>query len=236
MNVKKTLPLIFLLAACSANATEVKPYVSAFGGIDLGSKSDIYGHNPAGMLRDIDVKYKSSFIYGLSVGANVYQGPYGSISAEFEYANRDLKTKSLSLNSVERSLNGEKINSLEINSYMANVIYESNYIVDKLKYSMGAGIGLANMSYDVNYLVNNAATPTQINIKSTNNPLAYQFMVGLAYDFTENIAALYNVKYFSVRDHNVNRYKLNNGPGLESVLNSGFDDSWSMNLGLRYTF
>ncbi|ALX96886.1 hypothetical protein AV650_26625 [Serratia fonticola] len=236
MNIKKNLPLILLLATCSASATEVKPYVSAFGGIDFGSKSDIYGHNPAGMLRDIDVKYKNSFIYGLSVGTNIYQGSYGSISAEFEYANRDLKTKSLSLNSVDRSLNGERGNSLKINSYMANVIYESNYIIDKLKYSMGAGIGLANMSYDVNYLVNNAATPTQVNIKSTNNPLAYQFMLGLAYDFTENIAVLYNVKYFSVKDHNVNRYKLNNGPGLESVLNSGFDDSWSMNLGLRYTF
>ncbi|NYA16433.1 outer membrane protein [Serratia fonticola] len=236
MNIKKNLPLILLLATCSASATEVKPYVSAFGGIDFGSKSDIYGHNPAGMLRDIDVKYKNSFIYGLSVGTNIYQGSYGSISAEFEYANRDLKTKSLSLNSVDRSLNGERGNSLKINSYMANVIYESNYIIDKLKYSMGAGIGLANMSYDVNYLVNNAATPTQVNIKSTNNPLAYQFMLGLAYDFTENIAFLYNVKYFSVKDHNVNRYKLNNGPGLESVLNSGFDDSWSMNLGLRYTF
>ncbi|PAA94907.1 outer membrane protein [Serratia fonticola] len=236
MNIKKNLPLILLLATCSASATEVKPYVSAFGGIDFGSKSDIYGHNPAGMLRDIDVKYKNSFVYGLSVGTNIYQGSYGSISAEFEYANRDLKTKSLSLNSVDRSLNGERGNSLKINSYMANVIYESNYIIDKLKYSMGAGIGLANMSYDVNYLVNNAATPTQVNIKSTNNPLAYQFMLGLAYDFTENIAVLYNVKYFSVKDHNVNRYKLNNGPGLESVLNSGFDDSWSMNLGLRYTF
>jgi len=236
MKIKKKLPLILLLATCSVSATEVKPYVSAFGGIDFGSKSDIYGHNPAGMLRDIDVKYKNSFVYGLSVGTNIYQGSYGSISAEFEYENRDLKTKSLSLNSVDRSLNGERGNSLEINSYMANVIYESNYIVDKLKYTMGAGIGLANMSYDVNYLVNNAATPTQINIKSTNNPLAYQFMVGLTYDFTQNIAALYNVKYFSVRDHNVNRYKLNNGPGLESVLNSGFDDSWSMNLGLRYTF
>jgi len=61
-------------------------------------------------------------------------------------------------------------------------------------------------------------------------------MVGLAYDFTENISAFYNVKYFSVRDHSVNRYKLNNGPGLDSVLNSGFDDSWLMNLGLRYAF
>lgn len=236
MIFKKMLPLALLLASVSTNATEVKPYVSAFGGIDFGSKSDIYGYNPAGMLRDIDVKYKNASVYGLSFGANIYQGAYGSISAEFEYANKNLDTKTLSLNSVDRELNGEKGNSLEINSYMANVIYESNYIVDKLKYSMGAGIGLARMSYDVNYLVNNAATPTQINIKSTNNPLAYQFMVGLAYDFTENISALYNVKYFSVRDHNVNRYKLNNGPGLESVLNSGFDDSWSMNLGLRYTF
>ena len=86
MNIKKNLPLILLLATCSASATEVKPYVSAFGGIDFGSKSDIYGHNP----------------------------------------------------------------------------------------------------------------------------LAYQFIVGLAYDVTENIAAIYHVKYFSVRDHNVNRYKLNN--------------------------
>jgi hypothetical protein len=43
------------LATGFANATEVKPYVSAFGGIDFGSKSDIYGHNPEGMLRDIDV-------------------------------------------------------------------------------------------------------------------------------------------------------------------------------------
>jgi len=160
MTTKKALLLILLLATCSTNATEVKPYVSAFGGINFGSKSDIYGHNPAGMLRDIDVKYKNSFAYGLSVGTNIYQGTYGSISAEFEYANRDLKTNSLSLNSVDRSLNGEKGNSLEINSYMANVIYESKYIVDKLKYSMGAGIGSANMLYDVNYLVNNAATPT----------------------------------------------------------------------------
>jgi opacity protein-like surface antigen len=236
MIIKIALPMILLFATCSTNATEVKPYVSAFGGIVFGSKSDIYGHNPAGMLRDIDVKYKNSFSYGFSVGTNIYQGTYGSISAEFEYVNRDLKTNSLSLNSVDRSLNGGKGNSLEINSYMANVIYESNYVVDKLRYSMGAGVGLANMSYDVNYLVNNAAMPTQINIRNTNTPLAYQFMVGLAYDFTENISALYNVKYFSVRDHNVNRYKLNNGPGLESVLNSGFDDSWSMSLGLRYTF
>lgn len=230
------LPAIFMAAVSSAHATELKPYISVYGGADFGSKNDIYGHNPAGMVRDIDVKYKDAFIYGMAVGASIWQGRGGSVNLELEYTRRDLETESLSLNAVGRDLNGSRANSLNIDAWMANIIFETPYFFDRMKYSMGAGVGQARMKYDVNYLVNNATPQTQINIKSTTDPLAYQFMAGLVYDVTDNVAAYSNVKYFAVKHHDVNRYKLNNGAGLESVLDSSFDSSWSVDLGLRYTF
>ncbi|MGL4725181.1 MAG: outer membrane protein [Scandinavium sp.] len=225
-----------VLSSASLSAAEFHPYVSAFGGIEFASQSDIYGHNPAGVVRDIDVEYKNAFAWGLALGTTFYQSEYGQLSAEFEYASRELKTDSLSLNHVSRDLNGSAGNELAINSFMLNLVYETPELIDRLRLSAGIGAGVAHLDYDINYLVNNARVPTQINLRDTANPFAYQLMVGASYAINDDFSVLTGLKYFAVRDHDIDRYKLNNGPGLESVLNASFENSWTWSAGVRYTF
>ena len=205
-------------------------YLSVFVGDNLGRGQVFSGATVGGAPRDIRTPTKDGVIGGAAIGVIVAETSYGRFRAEAELSGSKNDITDLVLNGVPRDLvRGRK----SVTAGMLNVAYDTPRFFDRLRFTAGAGLGLAAIDYDVQYNV--AAAGPAISI-STNESgrLAYQAIGGASVRLTDRIELTGDVRYFKVGSHQVERFNLTTGT-LDSVLGTAYR-STRLTGGLRYIF
>lgn len=205
-------------------------YVSIFVGDNLGRGQVFDGAAIGGAPRKIETPTKDGLIGGGAIGVIVADTGYGRVRAEAEFSASKNDITDLVLNDVPRDLvRGRK----SVTAGMLNVAYDTPLIFDRVRFTAGAGLGLAAIDYDIQYNV--AAAGPAISI-STNQSgrLAYQLIGGASVSLTDRLELTGDVRYFKVGSHQIERFNLTAGT-LDSVLNTSYR-STRLTAGVRYSF
>jgi opacity protein-like surface antigen len=236
--------LATVLFASSAYAQE-KPsfYTGIFAGSATPNEQALLGQNEAGVLRDIVIDYDSAPVFGANLGVVAADGDLGRIRVEMELSRWQADVKALSLNDVDRVvLDGSESS---VAAGFLNAWYDSPLVFDRIRFSLGAGFGLAGMDNEIEYLVANAAATNgqaHIALPSTEVTYAYQLMAGAEFELSPAWSLVGDIRHIELGDYQAERYILNT-PGVASgangTLDSILDAEWSatsVTAGLRYKF
>lgn len=205
-------------------------YVGVFLGDRLGNEQIFNGATLAGDPRHIQSPTKDGLDGGGYIGVIVADAPWGRLRTEAEI--------SASKNSVDRLiLNGQQRQLLQgrksITATMLNFAYDTPRILDRLRFSAGAGVGAASIDYDIQYNVSPTG-PTIFIPTNESGQLAYQLIGGASVDLTRHFALTADVRYLRVAEHKVERFNQSAGT-LDSILDAKYH-STALTAGVRYTF
>lgn len=224
-----------------------KFYFGVFGGVDLRDDQNLDGATPGGAVRNIEVEYNDGSIFGANVGIAGKDYSWGRLRGEVEFAYRTSDVENLALNGVGRVvLDGSKT---EITTGFVNAYIDSPVYFDRVRFSLGAGFGLANVNHGINYLVANAAAigtipgNLQIALPSSETTYAWQVIGGTEIKMTDTISLVGDIRYTEINDVQVERYVQNsiiNGVAttqgtLDSILKTDLS-SVSVTGGVRVSF
>lgn len=230
-----------------ALANEGGVYVTVFGGIDAPDEEKIDGRNAAGDLRDIDVALDDGKVIGAALGVAGADSSWGRLRAEVEFSFRKSDLEGLTLNGVPRTVvDGSDVS---IGAGMLNAYFDTPKLLDRLRFGVGAGFGVASVNHEIGYLI--AVPPAigtipgqvQIAIPSSETGYAYQ-LIGMAeVELSRNLSLIGDVRYFDLGDVQVERFVLNsfiNGVPtttgtLDSILDADYSTT-SFTVGIRYKF
>lgn len=231
--MKKTAILGAALAATlgagAAHAADTPFYAGGFAGASFDDQHLFKGATPTGAARRIETPVKDGAYAGLTLGAVVVDADWGRVRVEGELASRQNKVEKLVLNDVQRQLiEGAKTAT----TTMINVAYDTPKVFDRVRFSVGAGVGHASLDYDVRYMV--TANGPFIAIPTSVGVVGYQAMAGAQYDLTDRIELTTDVRYFEAGDHQVERFNHTTG-ALDSVLDADYS-AVSVTAGARFRF
>ena len=237
-------------AASQANAqgtakTHAEPnsYVGIFTGIGDPGDQSLLGRNEAGVLRDIVVDYRAPVTFGANIGAIAADGAFGRLRVEGELSYRRARVGGLSLNDVDRVvLGGSKSTTA---TGLVNAWYDTPKLFGIARLSAGAGVGLANVDNNIEYLVANPANTNgqaHIAIPDSQTTYAFQFMAGAEVEVSRSVSIVSDLRHLRLGDYQVQRYILNtpgvlggNGGTLDSVLDAKWKAT-SITVGARLKF
>jgi opacity protein-like surface antigen len=217
------------LAPFAAQAGESPLYVGVAAGLAADGDHLFEGANLAGAPRRIETPVKDGSLAAITLGVVAKESDWGRVRVEAEIGRRYNKVDRLVLNSVERQLlEGRK----EVTSALVNVAYDTPLYWDRVRFTLAAGAGLANVDYDVRYLV--AASGPAIAIPTGVSTLAFQSLVGVQYALNENIELTADLRHLKLDDHQVERFNHTAGT-LDSVLDADYSTT-GYAVGVRYRF
>ena len=228
----------------AVHAGEHQAYVSGMIGINMPDDENFLGANAAGQGRDIQAQLDDGTQFGLSLGLMTKDYDWGRVRGEVEVAYRESDLEGLVLNAVSRTI--IEGSGVDVTTAMVNLSYDTPKVLGSLRFSLGAGYGLASVTHDIRYLVANAAAigsiPGQLQIAIPNSETtdAYQLIGGAEVELTPGISLIADVRYLEVGDTKGERYILNsiiNGVAttngtLDSILDADYS-TVSLNAGLR---
>jgi opacity protein-like surface antigen len=238
-----------LVAAFASTAAKAEPetYVAVFGGIDLPDDERINGTNANGDLRDIDVGFDQGELFGAALGIVSDDFSFGRVRGEIEFSSRESDLESLSLNSVDRTVNAGS--HVSVQAGMLNAYYDTPQFFDRVRFSLGAGLGVAAIDHQIRYLI--AVPPAigsipgqiQIAIPSSEVAHAYQLIGAMEVELSSKLSLTADARYFDLGDVQTERFVLNsfiNGvPTTTGTLDSILDARYattSFTVGFRYKF
>jgi opacity protein-like surface antigen len=227
-----SLPALIAAATLSApaQAEDGQLYGAIFVGDRLGSDQTFSGANLAGAPRVIESPTKDGVIGGAVLGVIAKEGSWGRLRAEGEIAASKNSVKRLILNDVERELlEGRK----SATTVMANLVYDTPKLLDRVRFSVGGGFGVAAIDYNIRYNVS-AAGPAILIPTNVSGRLGIQAIGGVSVDLTPRFALTADVRYLHVDAHQVERFNQTAGT-LDSTLRAKYD-STSVTTGVRYFF
>lgn len=205
-------------------------YLGGFLGDRFGREQTLSGANVAGQPRVIETSSKDGLTGGLVIGAVAATGAWGRARVEAEFAASRNKLDTLSLNGQQRTLlEGRRT----VTTQMVNLIYDTPRIAERLRLSLGGGVGHAAIDYDTRYLV--AATGPEINIPtSVSGNIAWQGIAGASIALGGGLELTTDVRYSRVSRHQVERFNATAGT-LDSVLSGRYSNVVATG-GFRYFF
>ena len=205
-------------------------YLGGFLGDQFGRKQTLSGANPAGQPRAIETSAKDGLTGGLVIGAVAATGPWGRARVEVELAASRNKLNTLSLNGQRRALlEGNRTATTQI----VNFIYDTQRIAERIRFSLGGGVGHGSIDYDTRYLV--TANGPQINIPtSVSGKVAFQGIAGGSVVLGKALELTSDVRYSRVARHQVERFNATAGT-LDSVLSTRYSNLVAT-AGFRYFF
>lgn len=205
-------------------------YASGSAGVVKSDDQLIDGANAAGAPRRIITDMDSGSVITIAVGYATKDNVWGRLRGELEFARQKADLEALSLNGVDRALNGEPDKSVKTG--MINVFYDTPAILGPVRAEFGAGIGRSKMDYNIRYNV--SATGPAIEIPSDPSQGAYQLMAGLSGRISGGLELFTQFRYLKINDHQVERFNRTAGT-LDSTLDAEFS-SQSYIVGARYVF
>jgi opacity protein-like surface antigen len=215
--------------AANAHAEDERFYVSGFLGANIGVTQKLDGATAAGAVRHIEAPLQDDISGGVALGLVAKEAGWGRVRLEGEFSARDNDVDKLVLNGVRRQLlDGHT----SVTSEMVNFLYDTPKYWDRVRFTVGAGVGVATVDYNIHYLVT-AAGP-QIAIPTSVTELGYQAILGTSYEVMQGIELTADARYFGVADQQAERFNASAGT-LDSVLTAKYA-STSLNLGVRYHF
>ena len=231
----------------AAHAEEPKVYIAAFGGIDMPDDERLDGTNADGQLRDIDVLLGDDSVVGLALGVATPEQSFGRFRGEIEASFRQSDLGGLTLNGVAREvLDGSHVS---VAAAMVNLSYDTPQLFDRLRFTAGAGFGVAAIDHQIRYLI--AVPPAigafpgnvQIAIPSTETTHAYQLIGGAEFALNKSFSLTADVRYFDLGNVQAERFILNSFIGgvpttigtLDSILDADYATT-SFTVGIRYQF
>ena len=226
------LPALVLttMAVSPAHAEDGKIYGAIFVGDRFGEDQTFSGETLSGQPRVIESPTKDGVIGGAVLGAIVKEARWGRIRAEAEIAASKNSVSRLILNGQERELlQGRK----SVTTVMANLVYDTPKVLDRVRFSVGGGFGAASIDYNIQYNVA-AAGPTILIPTNQSGRFALQAIGGVSVDVTERFALTADVRYLHVDTHQVERFNQTAGT-LDSTLKAKYH-STAVTAGVRYFF
>jgi hypothetical protein len=225
----------------------ISHYFGVFGGIDIRDDQNLNGQTPGGAVRDIVVDYDNGWVFGANIGIAGRDYAWGRVRGEVEFAFRKADVGALALNGVDRVV--QDGSETTVTTGLVNAYYDSPLLYDRLRLSVGAGFGIANINHGINYLVANAAAigtipgQLQIALPSSETTYAWQLIGAAEVKINETLSFVGDVRYLSINDVQVERYVGNsiiNGVAttqgtLDSILKTDLQ-SVTVTGGLRVTF
>lgn len=201
-------------AAGDGYGTQPQPqkqfYFGVVGGVDLRDNQNLDGATPGGAVRNIEVEYDNGSMFGVSVGLLGKDYSWGRVRGDVEFAYRVSDVEYLALNGIARVVqDGSKT---EIMTGLVNAYYDTPLYFDRIRFSIGAGFGIANVNHGINYLVANAAAigaqpgNLQIALPSSETTYAWQISGGTEIKLTDMISLVGDVRYLEINDVQVERY------------------------------
>lgn len=236
-----------MCASSLAHAGDQKVYVAAFGGIDMPDDESLDGTNAAGDLRDIDVLLDNESVVGLAFGVATSELGFGRFRGEIEASFRQSDLSGLTLNGVAREvLDGSHVS---VAAGMVNLNYDTPKLFDRLRFTAGAGFGVAAIDHQIRYLIvvppaiGSIPGNVQIAIPSTEATYAYQLIGGAEFALSESLSLTADVRYFDLGNVQAERFVLNSFIGgvpttigtLDSILDADYATT-SVTVGLRLAF
>ncbi len=228
-------------------AAEHTAYVTGFAGADSPDSEALDGSNAAGQVRDIDVSLEDGAVSGLAIGVASTDYSFGRFRAEVEASFRQSDVGGVRLNGVDRVvLEGSEVS---VAAGMINLVYDTPVYFERLRFSAGAGFGIASIDHEIRYLVvTPAAIGTfpgnlQIAIPATETTYAYQIIGGVEVALSPHWSLVGDIRYFDLGEIQAQRFILNtiidgvpttNGT-LDSILDAEYSTT-SVTAGLRFTF
>lgn len=219
---KKSSMLVALIASvlsCGSASAAEKGFYGAvnasFGKQDKESFDYASGSN-------INTKFKDSYGGSLAAGYNYGSiSPVGNVRSELEigYRTSDVKSHSLNGGAPLAGSKGETQTQYGILNVYQDVTIPNSKIVPYL----GVGLGYANVKYK-NFGV--AAIPNVLD--DSINSIAYQGIVGAAYEITPTLALSLDYRYFATEDKDVTT-------AVGNKTSVGYDSN-NVTVGLRYKF
>lgn len=239
-NMRKLVLSSMIIMPSFMTHADINPYVTTFGGINFSTQTNsagvgVEGGSTAGQQRDIDIKYKNSFRYGLATGIDLYHfDEKQKFRSEVEVAVNNLTPKSLTLNGVDRKLiNTQGIKNI---SYMLNSYYDFK-LSDDFTVFAGVGLGFAKLKYDMGYQVN---PNVDIALRKSTYAFQHQFMIGSDYSITDNLSIVSRLGMSKLSSHDIDRYRVrapeNLGVGFDSVLDTKSRYNGLFDIGIKYSF
>jgi opacity protein-like surface antigen len=194
-------------------------YVGGFLGDRFGREQTLSGATPAGLPRVIETDAKDGLTGGVVIGAVAATGDWGRARVEAEFSASRNTLKRLDLNGQQRTLlEGRR----SVTTEMVNLIYDTPRIAERLRFSLGAGIGHGAIDYDTRYLV--TADGPAINIPtSVSGKIALQGIAGASIALGGGLELVGDVRYSRIGRHQVERFNATAGT-LDSVLSTRYSN------------
>ncbi|MDR2337603.1 MAG: outer membrane beta-barrel protein [Deltaproteobacteria bacterium] len=213
------------------NEVTVSPYVSTK--LSFGWTK---GHNAVGDLSSDD-GYETSFDTNTDtgVGTKIAVGVstavpaiHGAIRTELEFGlNSDYKDKNVDTSYVD---DGYPSFTVESKTFLFNVYYDFTNCSKFTPY-IGAGLGLAHTTLDMNYFGDDGGNDWYAGGSKTNNKFAWQVGTGVAYNITDKTALDLGYRFTDLGEISADADRNSNPGAVKADLKSH-----EILLGLRYTF
>ncbi len=205
-------------------------YVAGFLGDRFGREQTLQGATPAGLPRVIETDAKDGLTGGLVLGAVAATGEWGRARVEAEFSASRNTLKRLDLNGQQRTL---LEGSRSVTTEMVNILYDTPRIAERLRFTLGAGVGHGAIDYDTRYLV--AAAGPEINIPtSVSGKIALQGIAGASVALGGGLELTTDVRYSRIARHQVERFNATAGT-LDSVLSTRYSNLVAT-AGFRFFF
>lgn len=198
---------IFALVA-PAIAMAGQPYVAGQAGATFLHDAD----NAASGSPTIESTFDTGYNLGIRAG---YQFGQARVEGEVQYAENDLNDLNVSGSSLDAD------GDVSSTAFMANFIY-AFLPQQRVHPYVGAGVGVAHVS------INDARVGNAGVADDSDTVFAYQLMVGVEYDVTQQVALYGDYHYLGTDD-----------PTFEGTSGSDFDSEYNssnVSVGVRYTF
>lgn len=220
MSGKKNLILsmaVSLFFITSSATAENQWYTGINAGLNFQGDQESTGPS-----RDLDLDFNTGGFFAGQLGYKFPGFKYGRFRVEAELSYRNNHVDDIVFNGVDRIGGGEE----KVLAGLMNLFYDFNLLSKRLKPFVGAGIGIANINADVTYV--------GAFIDDDDTTLAYQLIAGLEYRLTKKISLIGDARYFSLNDPELTRF---GGPAPAAFVDLDSEyDSFTMSLGLRYSF
>ena len=204
---------LFVTMASTAQA-QTGFYVSGFAGAVILNDADVIDPADPGSL---------SFDTGASFGAAVGFSVLGSVRVEGEIAYRTNGMDTIVDSGGTTSLGGDTTAL----SFMGNGYYDFDVGLPVVPY-VGAGVGIASVS--VNASASFAGFSGDV-VDDDDTVFAYQGIVGIAYEFSGDLAATLEYRYFATTDPELTESAVLGGDTFETEY-----ASHNVAVGIRYSF
>ena len=204
-------------------SAQVGVYVGVFGGYTFGSDAslqyDDYNYN---YNHDYDIDVEDTVVFGFKVGYTPPPLQYFSFEFEYSYLNPDVdKTVLPRTGTGNATIDGD----VKFNNFMFNVI--AKYPAGKFHPYFGVGLGFSSFDLSV------STTSPARSASDDGTVFAWQILVGLEIDLTNNLSIDIGYRYFATEeadyDHDHDYYYDHYGTSLDY-------NTSMVTLGLKYRF